>query len=132
MGISQVCLIVVRFDMRKLNGWVRLGIVLSAAWMALTTFTYFNEIVNHPSFAARHTPMLDSYFNWVDDNEATAKAHEEAKVHGKDFSDQGVFLKPTFNLAGYFQFALLPVVIGWFGTYLIVWIFRWVNEGFRT
>ncbi len=118
--------------MRRLNGWVRLGIVLSTVWVASATFVYVNEITNHPSFAAKHLSGLHGYFLWVNDIEATAKAHAEAKARGQDFSEELFFGKPTFRPAGYFQLAFLPVVIGWLGTYLVVWVFRWVREGFRT
>lgn len=118
--------------MTRLNGWVRLGIVMSTVWIALATFVYVNEIINHPSFLGSQVPALHGYFHWVDDLDATAKAHAEAKARGRDFSERYVFQKPTFSTLGYVALAFLPVLIGWPGTYAIVWAFRWVREGFRT
>lgn len=113
--------------MRKLSGWFRLGIVVSAMWAAFTTFIYVNEIVNYPSFAAKSA--LHGYFKWVDDPATTQK---EAKTLGKEFAERYTFIKPDFKLAGYFQLAVVPIVIGWLGVYLLVWMVRWVRDGFRT
>ena len=128
---TDKCLIV-RFDMTRLSGWVRLGILLSTVWVALATFVYVAEIIGHPSFVGSQVPALNGHFHWVDDGEATVKAHAESKARGKDFSERWVFLRPTFSPLGYLALAFLPVLIGWLGTYAIVWAFRWVREGFRT
>lgn len=36
-------------NMKRLNGWARLGIVLSVAWVAISSYVYIDEIFNHPS-----------------------------------------------------------------------------------
>jgi hypothetical protein len=115
--------------MKKLNGWVRLGIVVSVIWALSATFIYVDEIVNHPSFAAEY--RLHRYFGWTDDIEATQKAHEKAKAQGEDFSERFLFQKPLFSLTGYLQLAFVPLVVCWLGVYLLVWVVRWVREGFR-
>ncbi len=117
--------------MTRLNGWIRLGIVTSAAWIALATFVYVTEIVNHPSFVASQATALDGYFHWVDDLDAIVKAHAEAKAQGKDFTERYVFQQPTFSPLGYVELAFLPVLISWLGTYAIVWAFRWVRKEMR-
>jgi len=118
--------------MGKLTGWIRLGVVLSAVWIALATSVYVNEIVNHPSLVARYIPSLHGQFFWTDDPETTAKAHAEAKGRGKDFSERYVFQKPTFSPAGYLRVAFLPVAIGWIVATMVVLVVRWIIEGFRT
>lgn len=116
--------------MKRLTGWTRLGIVLSLAWIILTSIVYVNEIYNHPSYGA--TCNLHRYFNWVDDPKATERAHIEAKAEDKDFSNRFVFMKPVFRVSGYFKLAFLPAILGWCVAWLGVAIFRWVREGFRT
>jgi len=116
--------------MKRLNGWVRLGIVLSTAWVLLVSYIYVDELLHHPSYALRY--HLDGYFGWVEDSEATKGAHAGSKAKGQEFSERYVLLKPTFSAAGYFKLTFFPVIVGWLGSYIIIWIFRWVREGFRT
>lgn len=117
-------------NMKRLNGWARIGVVLSVAWVAISSYVYVDEIFNHPSYGATHN--LCGYFKWVDDPEATEKAHLAARAEGKDFSNRFVFTKPVFSLFGYFKLGFLPIMFGWVGAYLGVHIFRWVKEGFKT
>ena len=116
--------------MKKLNGWVRLGIVVLVLWATFVAFIYVDEIVNHPSFAAEY--QLHKYFGWVNDIEGAEKAHEAAKTQGEDFSEKYVFQKPIFSLAGYLQLTLAPLIAGWLGVCLLVWVVRWTREGFRS
>lgn len=118
--------------MDKLHGWIRVGAVVSAAWIALTTFTYVNEIANHPSLVARHMPFLHNQFLWTDDREATEKAHAEARARRQDFPERYVFQKPSFSLAGFLRVVVLPLAIAWLSAAVVVRAVRWISEGFRT
>ena len=113
----------------RINGWQRLGIILSAVWLIVSSWAYFHELNNHPSDLAVYLP--DSGYEWSQDLDTTNKAHEVAKQQGADFSERFVFLKPTFRMFGYLQFALTPIVICWLGVYLFIFIFRWVKRGFE-
>ncbi len=112
-----------------IGGWQRLGIVVSVTWLLLTSWGYFYELHNHPSQLATYVPH--AAYEWVDDLEATQKAHMDAQARGKDFSDRFVFGKPTFNAYGFIKLTLMPIVLAWLGVYLVLWTFRWVRKGFE-
>ena len=113
----------------KMNGWQRLGIVISAVWLLIGTFAYFHEISNHPSWL-KGLPQLA--YQWVQDNEFTQKAHQNARLEGKDFSNNYIFLKPTFSASGLLSFIFAPIIVSWVVVYLLIFIIRWVKNGFNT
>lgn len=114
----------------RINGWQRIGIVISVSWFLATCGAYFYELKNHPSELAKYLP--DLAYNWVEDYKGTKIEHEKASAKGKDFSDQFVFLKPTFNASGFILLALCPVIIGWLTIYLLLYTYGWVKRGFET
>jgi len=114
----------------RINGLQRLGIVMSAAWLIVASWAYFHELNNHPSELAAYLP--NAGYEWIQDLDATNKAHKDAIQQGTDFSERFVFLKPTFNIYRFLKFILTPIVASWLGVYLVVWIFRWVRRGFET
>ena len=113
-------------SMKKINGWARLGIVLSVVWLAGTSFAYFNEIISYPSYFTDNLPF--GIFDWIEDTEGTA----EARAKGNDFPDGFALVMPAFSLKGYFMLTVFPLLIVWLGILLSIWVIRWVKEGFRT
>ena len=113
----------------RLRGWHRVGIVISVMWLLTASGGYFYELLNHPSSLALILPSAS--YAWVADPEATARAHVEAKAEGKDFAYGSIFLKPTFNAAGFAMVAFAPVVISWVLVYLLSATLRWVRRGFE-
>jgi hypothetical protein len=103
---------------------------MSAAWLLVASWAYLHELNNHPSRLTAYIPHAG--YEWIQDFGATNKAHEDARQHGKDFSDRFVFLKPTFDIYGVLKFILTPLVGSWLSVYLIIWIFKWVKRGFKT
>ena len=114
----------------SINGWQRLGIVVSVAWLLIASWAYFYELKNHPSELAAYIP--DAGYEWIRDLDTTTKAHMNAQQRGADFSDRFVFMKPTVNTYGFIKFILTPIVASWLGVYLVLWTFRWVRRGFQT
>lgn len=112
----------------RLNGWQRIGVLLSVVWLLASSWAYFYEINNHPSGLASYIP--DAGYYWTKDFAATQKAQDHAKQRGKDFYDRFVFLKPTFDPYGFLGVTLTPLVVCWVNIYLIFWIVRWVKRGF--
>jgi hypothetical protein len=118
---------------KKTNGWIKFGFALSIAWIAFASFIYFDELINHPSYAVRNN--LHKYFNWEDDIAETArtkgkyiKISLDPDVNGTGsikFTNNGwTILKPTFKAQGYFRFVLLPIILGWLLIFFVVWIRR--------
>ena len=114
----------------RINGWQRIGIVISVAWLLCTLGAYFYELRNHPSEITTYLPH--SVYEWVNDYDGTNIEHEKAKAEGKDFSDRFVFMKPTFNTSGLLLLILCPVMFGWFAAYLFLYAYSWVKRGFET
>lgn len=112
----------------KINGWHRIGIIASAIWLISGIFAYFHEISNHPSWLNR---LPQSAYHWVEDIEFTQKAHQDAQIEGRDFSNKYVFLKPTFKVSGFLSFTLAPIALSWIVFYLVLYIIRWVKLGFK-
>ena len=114
----------------RINGWQRIGVVISVAWLLVTCGAYFYELKNHPSEITTYLPH--SAYEWVNDYEGTKIEHEKAKAEGKDFADRFVFMKPTFSASGLLLLALCPVVLGWLAAYLFLYTYVWVKRGFET
>ncbi len=102
---------------------------MSASWLLVASWAYFHELKNHPSELAAYLPH--SGYEWIQDLDATKKAHKAAQQQGTDFSDRFVFLKPTFDTYGFLKFILTPIVVIWLAVYLVLWIFWWVRRGFE-
>ena len=113
----------------RLGGWDRIGIVASLLWLFASSGAYFLELTNHPTSLALLLP--DRLYEWVDDPESTARAHVEAIRKGQDFSNDYIFLKPTFRIQGFILFTFIPIVATWFLVHVIVAIYRWVRRGFE-
>ena len=127
--LVKIHIINVRFFMR-INGWQRLSIVISVAWLLATCGAYFYELKNHPSELATYLPH--SAYEWVEDSERTKIEHEKASAEGIDFSHRFVFLKPTFSASGFLLLVLCPIVVGWLTVYLFLYTYGWVKRGFET
>lgn len=104
----------------KLNGWYRIGIVISVIWLGISSFVYFQNISNYGS---KDTYIVNSnYYEWVLDKESG----------GKDIPE-GFFLEiPTFKILGYLAFVLIPAVVVWVVTIIGIFVVRWVYAGFKT
>lgn len=114
----------------RINGWQRLGILISVAWLLATSWAYFDELWNQPSEWTDYLPH--SSYEWVADLDFTQKAHEDEKRQGKDFSYGIYFMKPTFSISGFLTFSLSPILASWLVVYLVLYTFRWVKRGFQT
>jgi hypothetical protein len=117
----------------RINGWQRLGILISVAWLLATSWAYFDELWNNPSAMTTYLPD-SSYelYEWVSDLDFTQKAHEDHKLQGKDFAYGFIFLKPTFSISGFLTFSLSPILASWLVVYLVIYTSRWVKRGFQT
>jgi len=114
----------------RINGWQRIGIAISVAWLLATCGAYFYELKNHPSLLTTYLPR--SAYEWVEDYEGIKTAHEKASAEGTGFSDRFVLLKPTFSASGFLLLVLCPVVTGWLAVYVFLFTYGWVKRGFET
>ena len=121
----------------RLNGWQRIGVVLSFLWVCWVALIAINSHqAGHGSFihviaekegycrkyepvapSGRSPPTAEEYFG-------TGKCLPENYVDA--IPGEKHFQSGSFLLA-----ALVPVVIGWLGVYLLIYVMRWVVAGFR-
>jgi hypothetical protein len=114
--------------MHRLNGWQRIGIVLSALWcLVVTTVTvktyydYFQQVAIEATIAecrknARNSPFPEK------NERACGISIAEAFGDGETASPQ---------LLHYFSLLLFPLTVSWLVVYATVWLTRWVREGFK-
>lgn len=113
-----------------LRGWHRIGVVASVLWLVIISIAYFYELKHHPSSLALALPSAS--FEWVADPDKTAKAHDQAKARGNDFSNNFIFMKPNYSAEGFAMLVVVPVVTAWVLICLFIGTFRWVRRGFET
>jgi hypothetical protein len=102
----------------KLNGWQRLGVVLSVVWCLLVLASGLDI---EPSFVFGNTigswfPLpADAFYN---------------NYHG----GMAQPLEDWINHFGFFGFAkygIGGVIVGWVVTYLAIYAYRWTKAGFK-
>lgn len=103
----------------RLNGWHRIGIVLSILWM-IGGAVY--ERNNQREFAGKIAQF--DYSNCLDKQPAPGR--DCSKVIRESLEKWN---KPDWGGVIYVAFA--PIVAGWIVVYLFVGIFRWIRTGFR-
>lgn len=122
----------------RLNGWQRIGIVISMIWLLTAFGMYFYELKNYPSGLANYIPntVHRHIYVWVQDLEGTRIWRDQLKRENinKDFADivnRTYPLEPMFNISGLLMFTLIPVVLGWLVTYLVFYTLSWIKCGFQ-
>ena len=103
----------------KLNGWNRIGIILSVLWML--------SVIGYTAIEFQLGP--ESNMLLVD--MVVTKTGEPIKVlEGNPFRDL-VPVEPNLKLMTFFLALFIPVVVIWILSYLIVWSTKWVKAGFK-
>jgi hypothetical protein len=105
----------------KLNGWIRIGIVLSILWVAwiggYAVCEYF-----------QHQPQHSIFIAW-----RAAKTGEDyvtlAKTTGM-FADL-VPLSGSLRVSRFLAFLFIPLAIAWSSSFVIVYTIIWIIRGFR-
>jgi hypothetical protein len=144
----------------RLNGWQRIGVVISAVWLIFVVYAVFHnyqranvfDVYSDKKCAYDEAP----FFSWYDDatGQPLSDYAFDAKLLGPAKSSTNVpagFLAcddvakaiddrvasgsivPYLHLNyGYaLQVALAPIIIFWTVVYVVVFTFKWVVRGFR-
>ena len=110
----------------KLNGWKRIGIVVSVVWiLGAGVHTYDSEIDRASEFIASTHIACDSYLMGKTGDAWTTGFNE----CNKQADDSLALALTNARLEGAFV-ALVPVPLGWGFTYLVLFLVRWVRRGF--
>lgn len=102
---------------RRLNGWQRIGAVLSVLW-ALVGFFWGNEIGLHEGDWAEQAERICSEARNADLNACMVQ-------FDKDWTQA---IKYHWDYA--FILSLVPIPLAWFLAYGIVRLTRWIRAGF--
>lgn len=105
--------------MKKLNGWQRIGVILSILWMLGAAIQTRNEQIEH----ARK--MLD-----LNSTLCASMTHLECLSisNSKYTADLAV---DAFKLMEILIYALAPMLFGWLFAWLAIVVYRWVRVGFQ-
>lgn len=104
---------------RRLNGWQRIGVVVSVVWLVLGWFIVANYLTHQA--------------DWVS---AGYKACEEIRPQVEWPVCEADFHRNwTAAMRGFFWFTLigdtLPILVGWSLCYALIAIVKWVKSGFQ-
>jgi hypothetical protein len=105
----------------RLNGWQRIGIVMSVAW-AIGGPIYLEHEARKDAqevFSRTYSSCRDVLSN--DPNDCFRRASEQADLVPRYTADQR---------ANQVAAALGPVALGWLLVYALVYLMRWIRAGF--
>ena len=110
--------------MKKLNGWLRICIVLSALWVLLAG-VYTNKMVTDQGMKSR----MMIYSHCINSGEQPADSGSKSC---SEKSDEFYDLAVQHRLQDVLGISLIPVPIFWLIGFIIFRIYRWVKKGFAT
>lgn len=110
--------------MKRLNGWQRIGVVLSILWAIGAAIYNRNNQVHIAQTVLHHnlTGCLDDHRLGIMRDGCNEKAVSAYEL---------MLQISAGNVADILFYSLAPVAIGWIAIYLVIRIFRWVRAGFR-
>lgn len=111
--------------MAKLNGWKRLGIVASFAWIIGAGLYAFNSASNRDLQYAQSLNLPCEHLLGL-----TPEQYEQAQSEcGKNASD---WIKKSYPYEWEEAaiVAFVPIPFGWAFTYFLLFLARWVKRGF--
>lgn len=133
---------------KKLNGWQRLGIVISAFWilgvLGIASKEYSDWIAT-TTFKIRAADATASgskeYFDWITATRCdtdhppnslfTAWGNPQPCPEKVDPLQLLTQWNVQFRINRFLLVLILPVIVGWIGSYCLLRVVRWVKEGFK-
>ncbi len=108
----------------NINGWQRLGIVVSVLWIiGAALFQRTSDVDRAQDF------MNETYQTCID----LKKQHNDfnfGPCMDEAEKNYAIFVKDSWGNVAFT--ALAPIPIGWLLAYTVIGIFRWVRRGFHT
>ena len=105
---------------RRLNGWQRIGVVLSALWILIVSGYAIFELMQGPNSAMLFVQMVVS------------KTQEPVSaLAGNQFRDL-VPVEAQLRYGRLIIVVIMPVAVGWVLASGLVWTIRWIAGGFRS
>jgi hypothetical protein len=119
-----------------INGWIRLGILLSGIWvLAFCAYLFYEYRSCEDDFASRVWHSRNS-LQWQvigDEGPFFTFSLEGTLPEGGDYGTEFIRSKTICNIkvGPCFIWMFGPVIVGWAIIPLSVWSCRWVGKGFR-
>jgi hypothetical protein len=100
----------------RLNGWQRIGLVLSVLWVVGAAIHQRNKQVNAADalFQLQYDTCLDHAHKWKDCETVSFGAAMDATANWPDVA----------------FFAFGPAIAGWIVVLIAIRTFRWISDGF--
>jgi hypothetical protein len=112
--------------MARLNGWKRIGIIASIAWiLGAGVHTYDSEIDRASGFITSTHVACDSHLTGKTEDAWTTGFNQ----CNKEADDSLALALTNARLAGALV-AFVPVPFAWGAVYLSLFLVRWVRKGF--
>jgi hypothetical protein len=111
---------------KRLNGWVRIGIVLSVAW-ALGAIGY----QNHRTVTMAEDFAKSNLTRCFEDLHATVNPTSMEICDKKFREDINSVRTDPDRLVDLYAFALAPIPIAWLLVLGLLWVVKWVRTGFQ-
>lgn len=110
--------------LRKLNGWQRVGVIVSALWILIVLGVASKEYYDWVLPVSCHgDDSPHSFFTAWGDPQPCAEKHDPLHIL--------THWKVSFRFGRFLSILFLPVFVGWVVSYCLLWTVSWVKEGFR-
>src|SRR3989337_3034075 len=114
-----------------LNGWQRIGVVVSALWSLLVIGTAVDRYVEHLQWTEQNvqaeTRIKECRTNAMKESDPQKRQTLERRC-GLSSAEVGLAV-PKPQLFEVLALLFLPIVGAWAVTYFLVWITKWVITG---
>jgi hypothetical protein len=120
----------------RLNGWQRIGIVLSVVWILSVGGRGALEYLQgsgEPYYAMRFLPALGEDYYFADSIQIPVPPPKDTHVGSfVTFEEaRGFRIEHHFRIGYLVAAVFAPVVLLWLFAYLSVFVVRWVRAGFK-
>jgi hypothetical protein len=118
---------------KRLHGWQRIGIVLSALWIiGIIAYLLYQRSAETDRLADAAYQLCDAW---------SAQALRENLSQGHPYNqpdcwaawrntEEGLRPMPQEEWRGYLLLAAIPMILAWIGAYLMASVVRWIRSGF--
>lgn len=116
----------------KLNGWYRIGVVLSVLWFFFTIgFTIYQY--NYPSKYS-YPRLVSLTSSWIPDNPYMKSDTTKKIITTKELIklEDVVWDKPVIRYGNILLYMIVPVVSGWLLVLTMIWSIKWIIRGFKS
>lgn len=119
---------------KRLNGWNRIGIILSVIWSVLVvsfiSYHVYEDIgKGKNSFVTQEYVNIDSYIPRLPNGDQKIILPDDNEVEWQPVKIVDTF---NYNLLIFFILALIiPIVLAWAAFYLSIWVINWIVTGFK-